>query len=89
MTTKRVRIAVAIDRNGYWFAAGWDRSDDGDSREFSLETLYMNHDTDAEGMASEPVVHYIEADVPIPEGDTVEGEVFLTAPSQPPESGDD
>lgn len=69
MKTKRVRIAVAMRENGAWSAYGWETWDG-----------VKPSDTEAAGWAQEGVdaecpVHFIEADVPVPEAKTIEGEV--------------
>ena len=68
-TTVRVRIPVAVAPNGEWNAAGWS----GDEREDGLESVL-------EGMPHQFKDHqirvsYIEADVPLPEDNTIEGKV--------------
>lgn len=65
MKTVRVRIAVAVDADGKWCSAGWVDSDD------SLEQTAL----DGLDSARPTVVHFIEADVPMPEPTTVEGSV--------------
>lgn len=65
MTTVRVRIAIAIDVNGRWNASGW-TDDGGAGKDVAIDGL--------EGDANY-VVHNIEANVPVPQSQTIEGEV--------------
>lgn len=67
MKTVKVRIAVAIDSKGNWNACGWpDQKDKGEMAGIALDSL-----------PGDPyeVVHWVEADVPIPESLTVQGAV--------------
>lgn len=75
MKTVRVRIAVAVDANGHWSSSGWYPSLSEHREEARiLRTAIENLDSD------ECVTHWIEADVPIPEPKTIEGNV---KPCQP------
>ncbi len=69
MPTVRVRIAVAVTPKGEWASGGYcveDPQSDATASDLAIECL------DRDGA----VVHYIEADVPVPdEGSTVEGRV--------------
>jgi len=69
MTTVRVRIAVAVDPQGNWNAAGWKvHGHQPEEREFLFCAL--------EGLdSSEESCFWVEADLPIPEIQTVQGEV--------------
>lgn len=61
--TVRVRIAVAVQQDGRWHAAGWREATDFVKSEIAQEPL------------GDCVVHWIEADVPLPSEATIEGEV--------------
>lgn len=65
--TVRVRIAVAVDEEGRWNAAGW-RSTNSDS---------LMQDIAVEGMDSDSIIalHWIEANIPLPIAEVIEGEV--------------
>ena len=69
--TMRVRIAVAISAEGKtWSSAGYSRDDGGAVRDSYLSDLAN------ESCPHYPsVVHWVEADVPIPKSATVEGVV--------------
>lgn len=56
--TKRVRIAVAIDSDGEWNAVGWGGASGSDY----ASSEYAARDP----MDDAAVLHWIEADVPIP-----------------------
>ena len=62
--TVRVRIAVAVDPDGFWSANGWAGSN---------EKVHMERacDTVGEGEAR----YWLEADLPIPEQQTFEATV--------------
>jgi len=62
--TVRVRILVAVDRNGKWAACGYSWSD-------AKESIFIDDLEDGE------VYHWVEADVPLPAeaGPAIEGVV--------------
>lgn len=68
MKTVRVRIAVAVSDDLSWSASGWSSND-------------KRYDVAAKDSAVDSVprsvcaVHFIEADVPVPEPMTISGEV--------------
>lgn len=64
--TVRVRIAVAVNEHGHWNASGYFKWNKGEARETALEGL------DEPGAET---IHYVEADVPIPAPQTIEGTV--------------
>ncbi len=64
--TVRVRIAVAVDGYGCWEASKWEDNDRCNTHEV-LEAMGFTR--------GQRVVHFIEADVPLPEPQTIEGEV--------------
>jgi hypothetical protein len=69
MKTIRVRIAVAVDPGGSWSSCGWQHADnaprsDEDKAMDALDT-----------MSAAAVVHFVEADIPLPTTETIEGEV--------------
>jgi hypothetical protein len=66
---KRVRIAVAIGQTGEWCSYGWSNSDQKSLRNMVVDNFY---DDLKDGP---PQVHFIEADVPIPAPQTIQGEV--------------
>jgi hypothetical protein len=69
--TKRVRIVVAISADGSdWTATGWGcdgkpQASDNSMRASALDCV------DADNVA----VHFVEVDVPLPEAQTLSGEV--------------
>lgn len=68
--THRVRIAVTIDENGSWVCYG------GGSRGKNLGDEELRNVYDFADEIEDPnVLHFIEADVPLPESVTVEGRV--------------
>lgn len=64
--TVRVRIAVAVDADAEWSAAGAAGANDSDT---VIEAAYNL----PKGLAAG--VHWVEADIPIPEPTTIEGSV--------------
>ena len=66
-TTKLVRIAVAIGDDGEYYAVGWN-GPKGSIRDTALDGYYDCH-------RGEPHVHWIEADLPLPQEPTVQGVV--------------
>lgn len=54
--TKRVRIAVAVDRNGFWNCYGCEGSPDDEAMELAVE-----------GVDHGESRHFITADVPLPD----------------------
>jgi len=64
--TVRVRIAVAVSDNGVWAVAKGDSYKN--AKEWALEFLPPNR-----GVTE--AVHFIEADIPLPVSQTIEGEV--------------
>ncbi len=67
--TKRVRIAVVMAADGEWSCARVHDGDDEGAAGFAGEML----ETDPREVAEHAV--YVEADVPLPEATTVEGQV--------------
>lgn len=61
--TVRVRIAVAFDDKGKWSSWGEERFGD------SLSLVELGGD------GFNRNIHYVEADIPLPESKTIEGEV--------------
>lgn len=61
--TVRVRIAVAVQPDGYWHAYGDSKAGDNDNRHWAGYAL------------PRAAIHWVEADVPLPSEATVEGEV--------------
>lgn len=62
MSLVRVRIAVAVDEDGYYVAKGWGSAEDEELHEEALADLDPGTSNPAEPVA----VHFIEADVPLP-----------------------
>lgn len=63
--TVRVRVAVAVQPDGDWNAVSWRDGTDDNNRGMAIDP-----------MSDEAVVHFVEADVPLPTGAvTVEGRV--------------
>lgn len=63
--TVRVRILVAVDRNGEWSCYGSSNHDDNRARDYIfLDTLEKGER-----------YSWIEANVPLPDSDAIEGEV--------------
>jgi len=71
--TVRVRIAVAITKEGHWNAVGWDTGSDVDRMSAAIDGL----DADEEAR------HWIEADVEVPEESMIEGAVSSAAVETP------
>ncbi len=70
MATKRVRIAVAIDEKGNWSCAGWS-SKSGDYLDDELKSMAMDC-LEPDGIEK---VYFVEADLPLPVAETVQGDV--------------
>lgn len=72
MKTVRVRIAVVVDADGKWSAAGWSNEDGTTPKDLVLMDAALDTST-----IDEAVNHvFVEADVPIPEvPDHYDGEV--------------
>jgi hypothetical protein len=68
--TVRVRIALAVDSKGRWSACGWV----GDSGRLDDEE-YAGHAQESLDSGLDQLVHFIEADVPLPTSETIQGEV--------------
>lgn len=66
--TIRVRIAVAVDEAGSWYASGWSDQDPEDTKERTSESL---------GYTQKGQSHlvWVEADVPLPSVPTIQGTV--------------
>lgn len=62
--TVRVRIAVAVDPDGDWHSCGSRGVEEADAKSFAYE-----------GTEQFPIISWIEADIPIPKPQTIEGEV--------------
>lgn len=70
METRRVRIAVAMNCAGEWYAVGWENGDPEDMSEQAMEANSYGEAADA------GEVVWVEADVPLPrEHRTVTGKV--------------
>jgi hypothetical protein len=83
--TVRVRIAVAVDEKGRWACSGWNEpalvalrsnpkdaaKQDESDRENAVDELDAHF---GDGLGTHHVV-FVEADVPIPEAQVVQGEV--------------
>jgi hypothetical protein len=69
MATVRVRIAVVVDDKGGWNAAGWNSAGPQDD----IGAARDGHNPDHEIVSER--VHFVEADIPIPEPTTIEGTV--------------
>jgi hypothetical protein len=69
-STRRIRIAVAIDDRGRWYATGSSGDRPGDAARYALDGL-----DGLTGVEDTPsaVVHTVEADVPLPTPRTIEG----------------
>lgn len=72
MKTVRVRIAVVVTDEGAWSCAGWsgpqgEREPDKDIADCARDSTMMEVDSCN--------LHWVEADVPMPEMQTVKGEV--------------
>ena len=66
MKTVRVRIAVAVDRDGAWVASGWS-----DAKGEPCDCIGDMVD----GLEVGEARSFVEADVPLPEQAVIEGEV--------------
>jgi hypothetical protein len=69
--TVRVRIAVVVDNNGDYGAFGASRQTDNDLLSFANEIIFGEQT----GLWDAQVQHWCEVDIPIPEPQTIEGEV--------------
>lgn len=74
MKTKRIRIAVAMSRDGqHWSARSWDSSaTPGQSpKDEVMKNVVLDH------VAFPTDVHFVEADIPVPEihSEAIEGKV--------------
>lgn len=67
MKTIRVKIPIAIGPHGKWNAVGWS----GDDPERCMETAVDGLDDTEQSY----IIHYIEADVPVPETTTIVGKI--------------
>jgi hypothetical protein len=67
----RVRIAVAVSTDGRYSARGWEH-DANNSRYDARATAHALYDLESPCVR---VVHFVEADVPLPEATTIEGQV--------------
>ena len=64
MKTVKVRIAVAVDAQGNWASVGWSGKGD-----------YLR-DVAREGVNEDGTLYWVEAEVPIPSVQVIQGEVF-------------
>ena len=73
METKRIRLAVVITSEGEWMVEGWSDGNDTEKR----NVLDENFCPDNEGATKQ--VYFVEAEVPVPlpGGNTIEGQVAL------------
>lgn len=62
--TVRVRIAVAVDSESKWYPGGGGGVSDSDAIELAID-----------GLSARAAITFVEADVRLPEIETVEGEV--------------
>jgi len=62
--TVRVKVAVAVDKNGKWNSCGWSNGEEKDVCDLAVEPV-------DEGES----LYWLTADLPIPEEQTVEAEV--------------
>lgn len=77
MKTVKVRIAVAVDAAGDWSACGWQVHTPGAREKQEADMLSMA----AEPLASGEARYWIEAEVPVPEVQTVPGTVTEGEPA--------
>jgi hypothetical protein len=68
MATVKVKVAVAVDKNGKWGCCGWD-SDDENSRKQMMGLASDNMDASAYEVAA---YYWITADLEIPDGKATE-----------------
>lgn len=76
--TQRVRIAVCIDSDGNWVASGWS----GGSEKQLASSAEDYHGLLDDGTYLR-VVHWVEADVPVPAAAVVEGRVVTDGGEMP------
>ncbi len=69
--TVRVRIAVAVNADGQWGSDGCSKTS-GEPMADSTISLWAARDCRGDGAK---VVHFIEADIPLPVASTIEGTV--------------
>lgn len=67
MKTVKVRIAVAVNADGNWNSSGWKKAKDSDAMDLAQEGL--------QEISSCEKVYWVEADIPIPEPEIVQGKV--------------
>jgi hypothetical protein len=70
LRTIRVRIVVQVNDRGHWCAAGYDGMTD-DSQIEVVHDAFANEDPPA----TNEVIHFVEADIPVPVSLVVEGQV--------------
>lgn len=66
--TIKVRIAVAVAENGWWEAKGWKRVEP--ERDGAMAAAVR-----ASLLGRSTVVHFVEAEIPVPVTETIEGTV--------------
>lgn len=72
MKTIKVRVAVAVNSNEQWSSSGAHNMPDEDAKSVALDGLdYIANSSSRHA----EVIHWVEADVPVPEGAEVSGEV--------------
>lgn len=72
MKTKRVRIAVAMNEDGEWYAYGWrDNSNTPNEEADGVKASKAEEALTGVNITT----HFVEADIPIPESTTIEGTV--------------
>jgi len=70
MNTKRVRIAVVMNEHGVWSSMGFSGKEGPRSDEDLSNMAFDCHD---EGGTM--VLHFVEADIPVPLPTTIQGEI--------------
>ena len=70
MKTVKVRIAVAVDTQGNWASSGW--SEKGDQVDINEYMADIARECVGEGEA----LYWVEAEIPMPEVQTIQGDVF-------------
>ena len=70
MKTVKVRIAVAVDSQGNWAASGWSgKGDPGAASDYMADIA-------RDGVGEGEALYWVEAEIPMPEVQTIQGDVF-------------
>lgn len=73
--TVRVRIAVAVNHSGEWVADAWKTCHIQERTDADMVAQVLDHMKKYDSSGPAWSVHFIEADVPLPVAQTIQGEV--------------